>query len=258
MSQITFLVQTSFHTLKKRMNHYHPYSIFPLGDAALIIDFGNRIDEDINKKLLQLFHQLKNASHPCILGLIPAYSSLAVYYDVLFIHQKKEKDATAFETMADIIEEISGKEELNVDVENRLIEVPVCYAPDFAPDIDFLAQQKNCTVEDIVRLHTAKTYRVYMIGFLPGFAYMGQVDERIAVPRKPQPQNVVAGAVGIAGNQTGIYPLNSPGGWQIIGRTPMKLFNKNNEQPVAFEPGDAIKFYSITENEFANYQTRHS
>ena len=97
-----------------------------------------------------------------------------------------------------------------------------------------------------------------MVGFLPGFAYMGQVDERIAVPRKPEPQNVLAGAVGIAGNQTGIYPLDSPGGWQIIGRTPMRPFDKDKEQPVVFEPGNQIKFYSITEDEFAHYQTGHT
>ena len=108
--------------------------------------------------------------------------------------------------------------------------------------------------DEIVRLHTERIYKVYMIGFLPGFAYMGEVDERIAMPRKQQPRtNVEAGSVGIAGIQTGIYPLTSPGGWQIIGKTPMKLFDKEKEDAVLLQPGDEINFYSITENEFANY-----
>jgi inhibitor of KinA len=235
------------------MNPYHPYSIFPLGDMGLIIDFGNKIDEGINKKVLQLFHQLKKHSHSCIIDLVPAYSSLAVYYDVCAVYQKRKEDKTAFETMADLVEEWMNEEEQILPQQNRLIEVPVCYSEKFATDIQYISQQKDICVEEIVQLHASKTYRVYMIGFLPGFAYMGPVDDRIAIPRKPQPQNVAAGAVGIAGNQTGIYPLDSPGGWQIIGRTPMKLFNKNKNQPVAFEPGDEIKFYSITEDEFANY-----
>jgi inhibitor of KinA len=240
------------------MNPYQPYSVFPLGDAALLIDFGNRIDEDINKKVLGLFHCLKKKAHPYIIDLIPAYSSLAVYYDVTAAWQKKEKDTTAFETMADLIETLSNTQEQMREEKNRTIDVPVCYAPRFATDIDYIARQKNICVEEIIQLHTAKTYRVYMVGFLPGFAYMGQVDERIAVPRKPEPKNVLAGAVGIAGSQTGIYPLDSPGGWQIIGRTPLKPFDKDKEQPVVFEPGNQIKFYSITEDEFAHYQTGHT
>ncbi len=240
------------------MNPYQPYSVFPLGDAALLIDFGNRIDEDINKKVLGLFHCLKKKAHPYIIDLIPAYSSLAVYYDVAAVYQKKEKDTTAFETMADLIEALSRTQEPIREEKSRTIDVPVCYAPRFATDIHYIARQKNICVEEIIQLHTAKTYRVYMIGFLPGFAYMGQVDERIAVPRKPEPQNVLAGAVGIAGPQTGIYPLDSPGGWQIIGRTPMRPFDKDKEQPVVFEPGNQIKFYSITEDEFAHYQTGHT
>jgi len=234
------------------MSLYHPYSVFPLGDAALIIDFGNRIDEDTNSKVLQLFHQLKNNLHPFITDLIPAYSSLTVGYDVCAVYQKKEQDKTAFETMADLVETLCATEP-PIAQQTRLIEVPVCYAQQFASDIRYIAQQNNIAVEEIIHLHTAQTYKVFMIGFLPGFAYMGQVDERIAIPRKSQPTPVLPGAVGIAGRQTGIYPLASPSGWQIVGRTPLKLFDKDKEQPVLFQPGDEIKFYSITEDEFAHY-----
>lgn len=237
---------------------FYPYTIFPLGDTALIVDFGNRIDKDINENVLQLFNQLKQSAHPYITDLVPAYSSLAVYYDVCAVYQKKAEDKTAFETMVEVMERVCSKEPPLAEKQSRLVEIPVCYAASYAPDLHYVSQQKNIPVESIIELHTCKRYRVYMIGFLPGFAYMGEVDERIATPRKPQPQNVPAGAVGIAGMQTGIYPLESPGGWQIVGRTPLQLFDKDREQPVLLQPGDQIQFYSITEDEFAHYQTRNS
>jgi inhibitor of KinA len=141
------------------------------------------------------------------------------------------------------------------DVHNatgRTIKVPVCYAEKFATDIHYLAKQKGLSVEEVIQLHTSRTYRVFMLGFTPGFAYMGVVDDRLAIKRKPVPQPVLAGSVGIAGVQTGAYSLNSPGGWQIIGRTPFKLFDPKRENPVLFEPGDQVKFYSIAEDEFEN------
>jgi inhibitor of KinA len=137
--------------------------------------------------------------------------------------------------------------------ETRLITIPVCYEAEFAPDIEALATQKNIAVEEVIRIHSSGEYRVYMLGFLPGFCYLGEVDERIVVSRKPQPQTVVAGSVGIAGKQTGIYPMASPGGWQIIGRTPLKLFDAQKEQPALLMAGDRIRFTSITKNEFASY-----
>jgi inhibitor of KinA len=230
----------------------HPYAIFPLGDRALTVDFGNVIDENINKKVLQLFHQLQKSNFPFIIDVVPAYSSLAVYYDVLYLHQHNGKQ-TAFETMAELIESLPIKtdEEQN---DKRLIKIPVCYSDKYALDIEGLAKGKNLSVEEVVRLHTSKIYRVYMLGFLPGFAYMGEVDERIATPRKAEPRtNIVAGSVGIAGKQTGIYPADSPGGWQIIGRTPVQLFNKQQSNPVLFQPGDEVQFYAISEDEFAHY-----
>jgi inhibitor of KinA len=137
---------------------------------------------------------------------------------------------------------------------SRKIKIPVCYSGKYALDIHDIAKEKKLTAPEIINLHTAKRYRVYMIGFLPGFAYMGEIDKRIAMPRKTQPRTKVeAGSVGIAGMQTGIYPFDSPGGWQIIGKTPVKLFDKEKSDPVLLQPGDEIEFYSITEDELANY-----
>ena len=241
------------------MNTFHPYTIFPLGDAALTVEFGNVIDEEVNRKVLRLFRQLKEQKHPYILDLVPAYSSLTVYYDVLSIYQKKRNEATAFSIMADILEQLSTTTYRTPLPETRIIKVPVCYSTAFGYDLDEIAAIKKCSREEVIRLHTAKNYRVFMLGFLPGFAYMGEVDELLVMPRKEKPRlHVEAGSVGITGRQTGIYPFRSPGGWQILGRTPMKLFNPNQDQPVLFQPGDIVKFYSITEDEFADHKGRRA
>ena len=226
------------------------YTIFPLGDAALTIDFGNVIDEAINKNVLRLFRKLQHRS-PHILDVIPVYSSLTICYDAVALRSAQR---TAFETATAMIEPLLKEEERGIEAPPRRIEIPVCYAQPFALDIDELAAQKTISVDDVIRLHTAKTYRVYMIGFLPGFAYMGSIDEHIAMPRKQQPRTVIpAGSVGIAGEQTGIYPLASPGGWNIIGRTPLKLFDVAKEDSALLRPGDDVSFYSITQDAFESY-----
>jgi len=238
------------------MSIYHPYTMFPLGDSALTIDFGNSIDDQTNQKVLQLYHQIKDAHIPYLTDLVPAYSSLTVYYDVISVYSTEH---SAFEAISELIENITEEKPKPVDGTKRLIDIPVCYEIKYALDIYEIARQKNLSVEEIIAIHTSKTYRVYMLGFIPGFSYMGLVDEQIEVPRKTEPRpNVEAGSVGIAGRQTGIYPLNSPGGWQIIGKTPLRLFNKDLAQPVLFEPGDEVKFYSITEDEFEDFKKRNS
>jgi inhibitor of KinA len=225
-----------------------------MGDAALIINFDDIIAEDINKKVLQLFQQLTIQKLNGVKDIVPAYSSLAIHYDVVAVTEKKINYRTAFEILQEDI-----KKRLTVYVEtgtpfSQTIKIPVCYSEKYALDINDISKEKNLAIDEIIRLHTAKKYRVYMIGFLPGFPYMGIVDEKITMPRKPQPRiNVAAGSVGIAGIQTGIYPLDSPGGWQIIGRTPLQLFNKEKDDPVLLQPGNEIEFYSITEDEFADY-----
>jgi inhibitor of KinA len=180
---------------------------------------------------------------------------LTVYYDVAsFYHPKK----TAFETMADILEQLFSKSLDIHEEKSNYYEIPVCYSQKFALDIDYISAQNKLSVDEIIHLHTSKTYKVYMLGFLPGFTYMGEVDYRIEIARKGSPVKLFAGAVGIAGKQTGIYPLESPGGWQIIGKTPIKIFKKDDKNPVLFQPGDEVKFYSITEHEFENYQAGHT
>jgi inhibitor of KinA len=233
------------------MNPFQPYSIFPLGDSALTIDFGNIISEDTNKKVLRLFHHLKSIDDHSIIDLVPAYSSLTVYYDVASFHHPEK---TAFESMADILEQLFSKSSDIPEQKSNYHEIPVCYSKKFALDINYFSDRNKLSAEEIIHLHTSKTYKVYMLGFLPGFTYMGEVDYRIEIARKATPVKLFSGAVGIAGKQTGIYPMESPGGWQIIGRTPIKIFRKEEKKPVLFQPGDEVKFYSITEDEFENYQ----
>lgn len=229
------------------------YQIVPLGDGALLIQVGNQVNEAANKQVHRLFHHLKN-TFPFIIDLVPAYASLAVYYDV---QQLRTSQKTAYEAMKEKLLPLLPQAAATGDVGGKNMHIPVCYAKRFAPDIEMLATQKELSVEAVIALHTALTYRVYMIGFLPGFPYMGKVDSRIATPRKSTPRTAIpAGSVGIAGEQTGIYPLASPGGWNIIGRTPVRLFNKEAAVPVLLQPGDSVAFYSITEDEFENYQNR--
>jgi inhibitor of KinA len=230
------------------------FSIFPLGDSALVIDFGNRIDHALNVKVRALYEQLFRSGHPAIIDLVPAYSSLAVYYNIAQVAKHSEEHATAFDAMSEWLEQQAMQISDDTIAEPRLLRIPVCYASAYAPDLAALAIAKNLAVEEVIHIHTEKVYEVYMIGFLPGFAYMADVDQRLVVPRHAQPRaHVAAGSIGIAGAQTGIYPIDSPGGWQIIGRTPVTIFDYNKADPVLFKPGDRVQFYPISENEFADY-----
>ena len=227
-----------------------PYTIFPLGDSALSIDFGNVIDESINQLVIARFQQLQKAPLLFMRDAVPAYSSLSIFYDTAELKKIAHPKGTAFEWMKEKTEEWLRQAVVASDVQSRLVKIPVCYEPEFAPDINKAAAQKNISTEELIQIHTGKQYRVYMLGFLPGFAYMGELDERIMMARKPQPVAMTAGSVGIAGKQTGIYPMASPGGWQIIGRTPLKLFNNGDGQPTLLDAGDTVQFYAISKNDF--------
>ncbi len=235
------------------------YRIFPLGDAALTIDFGNVIDASLNKKVLAIFSTLQQQPLPGMIEAVPAYSSLTIYYDVVSVAKKMGRTKPVYETIKKMVEEIlATMNPESVDTPSRLLQIPVCYESSFAPGLKDLAIARKITTEEIIAIHTATTYRVYLLGFLPGFAYMGEVDERISMPRKTQPENVQAGAVGIAGKQTGIYPLASPGGWCIIGRTPLQLFDAEGNGKTMFQAGDTVQFISIGKDEFESYQGRHT
>ena len=230
--------------------------IFPLGDAAAIIDFGNQISAETNDRVLSLAKYFDKNPFAGFVEIIPAYSSLTVFYDVFKVRRNNRNFETGFDFVYAEIEKALLETSENEQTGMRLIEIPVCFDTEFAPDLDFIAAEKNLSPEEIIEIFLAETYRVFMLGFLPGFAYLGEVAEKIAVPRKQSPRlQVAAGSVGIAGRQTGIYSLASPGGWQIIGRTPLEMFNHENQPPTRLQAGDTVRFYRIGKIDFHRRDT---
>jgi len=229
------------------------YNIFFISESAATIDFGSTINEEMNKKIIALFDRLSDHPAEGMVEAIPAYSSITLYFDICSLRYKVNPQMKVHDW---IINELHKQMRADLSAPNQekhVVRIPVCYDADLAPDLLWISKQRKINPEEIVQLHHSTQYRVYMLGFLPGFAYMAEVDERIAIPRKPQPRVIAAGGVGIAGRQTGIYPLNSPGGWQIIGRTPLKMFDVNANPMCRVKAGDYVEFYPITRDEFENY-----
>lgn len=220
--------------------------IFPLGDHALTVSFGSEVAPELNNQVLKLAQFVEQNQFSGIVEIVPAYASLAIFYDVLIVRRNFPAFPTAFSAVKNFAE--NALQNLNEIAENnpRLIKIPVSFAKESAPDLEFVGLTNNLTTQAVIEIFTAQTYRVYMLGFLPGFAYMGEVDERINTPRKQTPRlKVPKGSVGIAGRQTGIYSLASPGGWQIIGKTNVELFTPEAETPTFLQAGDLVKFYTI-------------
>lgn len=222
------------------------YKIFPLCENAATIDFGNEISIELNERVIQLAGYIEKNDFAGFVEIVPAYSSLTVFYDLIEVRSNYDKFPDAYSVIADFIENalanIGGVEK----VEPRLIKIPVDYGKEFALDLEFVARNANLSAAEVVKIHAAETYRVFMIGFLPAFAYLGEVDERIAAPRRNTPRTKIEkGSVGIAGKQTGVYPLESPGGWQIIGRTRLEMFQPESENFSLLKTGDAVRFYDV-------------
>jgi inhibitor of KinA len=224
-------------------------TITPLGDHGITITYGTTIDRTTNESVLSLFNYFHKQNFHFIKDIIPAYASLSIIYDLLKV--KEVSCDSPYTYMRSVIEQ-AMIEKRPIETETfQTLHIPICYDVSFGTDLVSMSQQTDLSIEEIVEIHVSKTYRVYMIGFLPGFAYMGDVSELIATPRKNVPApNISAGSVGIADSQTGIYPFNSPGGWNIIGRTPEPLFYPDLENPCLFKPGDNVQFIPITLDEF--------
>ena len=228
-----------------------------LSENALLVEFGHTINRDINDRVLSLFDILNEQRFTGFREAVPAYSSIAVYYDVVSVKRSIPHQSAADTVKKHLLSLLEHTGERNAT--HRLVDIPVCYDESFGLDLTSIASSKNLDRSEVIQLHTARSYHIYMMGFLPGFAYMGEVDDRISMPRKSQPRlTVPPGSVGIAGVQTGIYPLQSPGGWQIIGRTPLKLFDPSSDDPVLLKAGDTVRFYQITKDEFEDHQARNS
>ncbi|WLD94209.1 5-oxoprolinase subunit PxpB [Alkalihalobacillus sp. AL-G] len=222
--------------------------LIPIGDTAVTLHFGSKINEKTGNRIQSFTSLLIQQSYSWLIEFVPAYTTVTIYYDPINLMEKgKSPFSYIKQTLQDLADKI--KDESNTNA--RTIEIPVCYGEDYGPDLEHVATSNKLSKEQVIDLHSNSNYRVYMLGFTPGFPYIGGLDEALATPRKQTPASrIPEGSVGIAGHQTGIYPNESPGGWQIIGRTPLKLFKAVHKPPTLLQAGDRVRFRSITEQEF--------
>ena len=220
---------------------YDKPQFFPAGDLALVVELGDAISPEINRKVRSLTDALEEGSIPGVFDFLPTYRSVLVYYDPLAVTSGEVRDG---------IERLLESAEITDTGARHIVHIPTLYGGDMGPDIAFVAQHNGIDEREVVRIHSGADYLVYMMGFSPGFAYLGGLDERLATPRLQCPRTEIpAGAVGIAETQTGVYPVASPGGWQLIGRTPLKLFDPARERPVLLSAGDYVRFVPLESQE---------
>jgi len=204
------------------------------GDQALLVEFGDSIDIELNDRVRNLMFQLEESKEDWIIDLVPTYKSLLVIFDPT-LSTRKYIESYILKLVSNIGEKSKS--------DDRLIKIPTLYGVDFGLDLSFVAENSKLSIEEVISLHSEPNYRVYMIGFAPGFPYLGGLNKKLSTPRLDTPRiKIPSGSVGIAESQTGIYPNDSPGGWQLIGRTPLSLFDPNREQPSLLVAGDYIKF----------------
>jgi KipI family sensor histidine kinase inhibitor len=220
------------------------------GDEGLLVEFGNEIHPDTHHRVYGFARAVEEAHIQGVEEIIPSYRSLLVAYDPLLI---------SLEELADQLKNIEKNLSRIKIPEHRRVEIPTLYGGEFGPDLDFVASHHGLTPKEVIRFHSSQDYLVYMLGFTPGFAYLGGNLEKIATPRLKTPRVAVpAGSVGIAENQTGIYPFEIPGGWQIIGRTPLKLFNPIRPPYSLLAAGDMVRFIPIDEKQYVDLQSHGS
>ena len=216
-----------------------------------MIHFGQEINEGDFEKVMKAVKALDRVSEDWLIEIVPSYTSIAVFYDPVIVHKQQEESKLPYELVRMRLEEILSVESSGEGKNERLIEIPVCYGGELGPDLSFVAQHNQLSEEEVIELHSSGEYLVYMLGFAPGFPYIGGMNKKIAAPRKETPRlSIPARSVGIAGEQTGIYPIETPGGWQLIGRTPKELFLPNENPPALLQAGDRISFKPISYEEY--------
>ena len=219
-----------------------PFTVCPVGDTGLLASFEQRIAQSVGAAVTALNTRVAAAAIPGVVETVPAFTTLLIFYDPL---------VTEYDAVAVAVQKLAQAPDSDTAAgEGRLVEIPVCYGGTFGPDLPFVAEHAGLTEKEVIELHTGREYRIYMLGFLPGFPYLGGLDERLFTPRLAAPRTAIpAGSVGIGGEQTGVYPIASPGGWQLIGRTPLKLFDPSVGR-LPYAAGDRIRFCPITQDEF--------
>ena len=214
----------------------------PTGDTSVCVEFGNEISEKINSEIRAFNILLNEEKIKGIIETVPTYRSIMVHYDPGVI---------PYRTLIGRLKALTGKMDKVEIPPSDVLEIPVLYGGEMGPDLAFVAQNAGISEDEVVKIHTSTEYLIYMLGFTPGFTYLGGMSDKIATPRLKQPRvKIPAGSVGIAGKQTGVYPIDSPGGWQLIGRTPVKMYDPDREVPILPHAGQYIKFKAVSQAEY--------
>jgi KipI family sensor histidine kinase inhibitor len=217
------------------------------GDSAWLIELPERIDAAVNTRAIQIARAVEAAGLP-VTDVVVGYRSVMVYVDPLAAGEPGKND----ESVEERLREIAAAQHAEQGAAGAMVSVPVCYDGAYGPDLGDVAAFGKCSIDEVVGLHLGLEYRVFVVGFVPGFAYMAPVDPRIAAPRRASPRlKVPAGSVAVAAGQTGVYPAETPGGWHLIGRCPVKPYDADRAEPFLFHPGDRVRFRRIAESEYA-------
>ncbi|SEB72954.1 5-oxoprolinase subunit PxpB [Paenibacillus sp. GP183] len=237
----------------------------PLGDRAIVIDLGGGIHPDTHAKIKSLCFQLELNPFPGIVEIVPAFTTVSVFYEPMKLrdpntgvqlpHYGITAARSPFEVVKEIVSRMVSFLDSTTPESPKVVEIPVCYGGEFGPDLQDVATHTGLSSEQVIKIHSSQDYLVYMIGFAPGFPYLGGMSERLAVPRRSTPrQSIHPGSVGIGGKQTGVYPISTPGGWQLIGETPLKLFRPDQPEPSLLKAGDIVRFLPIQPDQFEDWK----
>lgn len=229
------------------------YQLLNVGENCIFVKFGQEISPVIHKKVKRLSEYLEQNPFPGYIEFVATYTGTAVNYDPWVVKRKlAKKGETSFAAVGRLLEAYVQKSELMPETAPNVVEIPVCYGGEYGPDLAYVAEYCHLTEEEVVKIHSSGEYLCYMIGFCPGFPFLGGMDPRIATPRRQTPRLAIpACSIGIAGQQTGGYPISTPGGWQIIGRSAIEMFDASAESPTLLKAGDIVHFRSITPEEYA-------
>jgi inhibitor of KinA len=227
--------------------------MYPLGDSAIVVQLGSGIQQETHQKVQVLSAYLHKHPIPGMYEYVPAFTSVTIYYDMLEIASLKSNDEqkSPYEMVYSTLKQILISIDSEGKYEPETVEIPVCYGEEFGPDLEHVAKHNGLTPEEVIQLHSQGEYLTYMVGFAPGFPYLGGLSEKLATPRRDAPRlKIPAGTVGIAGMQTGVYPIETPGGWQLIGSTPISLFRPKQHPPTLIKAGNIVRFRPISRSEY--------